>query len=171
MTTIEIVNALRTEAKTNKVANDVFTVWAMRERSRAEVTLNGLHQRMVREGFNYTKQDYAPFLRTMARLGVGRLETQGGTKVVAIKNVHWKLDSLGKAALGEIGHVRSFRARNRFEPIKTIDVPKAVEKKVEIKPCAPVTLTVSVNGKSLNLPIPNEFTPEDVGALVAQFQR
>lgn len=175
MKTEQIVLALREEASKSQIANDVFTMWAVRERSRNQVTLGALWQRMIKEGFKHAPQDYVPVLRLLAKLGLGTLHTAGKGKVVALKGVTRTLKSIGEAALGHKGNLQMLRIRNRYQdlpaPVTALrPLPKPLEKAKQEFHGAPVALTVQINGKSIVVPIPREMSAEDVGALVTRFQ-
>lgn len=174
MNTIEIVKALREEAVKNPVANDVFTVWSIRERSRIQVSIAGLMQRMVKEGFKHSPHDYAAFLRFLAKLGLGSLQGSGG-RVTALVGIKWTLKSIGDAALGEKGHLTIFRLRNRFKALpgddkKVRPTPQVVTQIPKETAGADLALTVSINGKNIIVPLPRDLSSEDIGLLVARLQ-
>ena len=182
----QVVETLKKTTEKSKAVRDVMTSWALRERTRNVVTVEALAQRMKKEGFDHPQHEYAALLRQLSNLGLGKLETSASGKVKALKDVRLTLQSIGKAAVGEDTSLRGWRPRNRFgqliastdrapeltQEAKQPEAPKPLTQEAP-KP-APmavgVTLVVNINGKPVNIPVPDSLTVQEVGALVAKLK-
>lgn len=162
----EVVEALRKEAETNRVAREVFVVFAMRDRARSMVTLVGLEQRMKANGFpNNTREDYAKVLVLLDKLGLGKLMIKANGKVLGIKDIKIKLQSIGEVACNKVAKLEGFHTRNTFHKL---DVPKQAFKPTTIVQHKPeVTIKVEfAPGVRYEIPIPKEATMDQITSLI-----
>lgn len=168
-----VVEALKKKVAEDKTARDVFHVMSLRERARNVVTLGGLDQRMKKEGFNYEKGDYVTVLKFMASLGFGKLETDSRGRVTALKDIKTTLQSIGEVAMGLNAELHPWKQRNKFRVLSSPTlkaVPKAVEPEAAPTLSIPVSLTVVINGKAVNVALPNNLNERDVADLVMRFR-
>ncbi len=155
MTIENLVLGLKEKAAKDKVFNDICTVFATRERARYDVTVNGLTQRMKKDGFAYSPSELSPALRYLASLGLGQLKTSGG-KVVGLSEVKTTLQSIGSVALGQTNSLVKFHKRHQFHKLPAVIaqaehklvMPKNAEPRlVDIKPAKapkkPLTLKLN----------------------------
>lgn len=164
---------LRKEAQTNPVFNAVAHVFALRERTRAQVTVGTLTQTMKKEGFDYEKRQLASVLEFLARTGVGSIEKDRRGRVQALKEIKLTLQSVGKAAVNKEA-LEGRRQRNRFAPLLApvkVSAPSSPPPQAIEKPKAdPSTLTVLIKGTTVSVSIPETFTRDDVIDLVNRLQ-
>lgn len=159
MTKEQMVEALRNKAKEDKVANAIFHMFALRDRSRSDVTIVGLSQAMKHEGFNFKRDEYQKFLRFLSSIGIGQLMQDSKNKVKGIKDIHLTLESIGRAAIGkEIANLDAFVPRKKFNEL--IIIPK--ENKTEVK----VGVSMSVNGRSYNIDLPEDLTNTEIASVL-----
>lgn len=159
----EMIEQLKQEAKANKVSNAVFHVLAMRRRARHNITLNGLQQRMKAEGFDYKPADYIPAIRLLAKLGFGQLDVDSLGKIRGLKDIKTTLQSIGVAAVGNAADLANYRRRLKFQPL-TQEQAKVVAD-YSVVPAA-VGIKVEVNGKSLDITIPGNFSSKEIVGLL-----
>jgi hypothetical protein len=185
MTEVQI-ERLTTEAKSNPVWNAVAHVFALRERARSQVTIQALMQKMREEGFNWDRKDYEQVLRLLASVGVGRLVSDSKGRPLALVDIKLTLQSIGKVAAGGSTEVQGFRRKSRFGRLagpmvrrkrrkaratKTVEVRRPTRQPRPYQTPAPrLILTVIVNDKPVNIPVPNDFAPEDVAKLISDLQ-
>lgn len=129
----DIVEKLRNEAAKNPVFSAICHVFAIRERTRQQVTMGTLRIVMSQEGFNFESVRYEECLRFLADLGLGRLDFAPNGKVRALKDIRTTLQSIGQAALNTSpnGKLENFRPRAVFTnlpaPTPTTPVIEAVK--------------------------------------------
>jgi hypothetical protein len=187
MDQIKVVETLKQTAEKNRTAQDVFHFWAMRERTRNVVTVEALASRMKKEGFDHAPSDYAAFLRQLSNLGLGKLDISPTGKVKALKDIKLTLQSIGAAAVSGKSKLTGFYPRNRFgELLVSSDAPQKVLEPVKAAPPKPVAkpaketngspvnvgiaLVMSINGKNVSIPVPQDLTIVEVAALVAKLK-
>lgn len=178
---IQVIDTLKQLANSDSVANAVFHMWALRERARHEVTVDGLHARMKKEGFTHAKQQYAPLLELMARLGFGKLYRDGKGNIVALREVRMTLQSIGRAVCGRElkPQLRPFKKKNIFQTMslnRELMVEPTPPKPI-VPPKAPIALaekgeiTVSFDSKSLTFPINGDLSDEEIAFLINKFRK
>jgi len=175
---VELVTALRAEAKKNPVANDVFHMFAHRERARKDVTLTALAARMESEGFKHEPAEYAKVLKFLAEHRVGTLKKNGGGRIKALENVTMTLQSIGSSAIGSLGNVEAFRSRVRYSKLPEVTPAPAPFVERRVSPMtgsgavAGVQLSVTyiINGKPITFNIPKEMNEQEIAALLAKFK-
>lgn len=169
MNVVEVVNALRKEADENKVSNAVLHVFAVRQRARNVIILNSLANRMRREGFSFKKEEYVPLLKLMANLGLGVLMLDPKGKVKGLKDIRITLQSIGTAGCGHGNELKSFIKRNKFTPIPA-PIDRRAPESVPTTPGLTVSLEFMINGKFIKIPVPKNFTADDVAALLKRIK-
>lgn len=128
----ELIQTLAAETSKDPTLNAVLHMFAARDRARAQVTLQALAARMKEEGFSYEDAEYIRVLRLLAKLGVGRLETDSSGRVKALKDVKVTLQSIGLAGLGQLSRIEHLNKRNRFQKVG-VNRPTIVKVSPEIK--------------------------------------
>lgn len=171
MTTSEAILKLKAEAANNPVAYAVFKMWSERKRTRHQVTVAALKQRMDSMGHNYTKGEYTHLLVILANLGFGKLVTGPKGRVIGIKGIDLTLQSMGSAAVsGSVKPgLKTQTPRNRFRKLATNE---EVLNRVWDAPSidSAIHLAFSINGKLVNIDVPKEFTAEELASLVARIK-
>lgn len=162
----EVIEALRQEAESNRVSREVFIVFAMRDRARSMITVAGLEQRMKTNGFpNNTREDYAKVLVFLDKLGLGKLMLKSNGKVLGLKDIKIKLQSIGEVACNKVSKLEGFHPRNTFHKL---ELPKQTPKPAVIQaPKAEVTIKVDLgSGLRYEIPIPKEATLDQITQLI-----
>lgn len=174
MTSQDVIETLRAQATSDPVTNAVLHMWALRKRSRNEVTINGLAAKMKKEGFKHGRDEYIPLLRLMSKLGLGKLQVNQKGRVTALKQVETTLQSLGRAVVDvkQPAALRRMKKKNHFAPIalnsETSQV-KAPEVPAPIKKHPPTSITVQMGTKSLTFPIDPTVNEEEAAFMVGKF--
>lgn len=163
MSNNKVVELLIKEAESSQASNAVFHVWALRERARAMVTLRNLHHTMVREGFNFDKQDYVRLFKVLASLGLAELDTDSKGRVRGLKKVVGTLYSIGQAACKQRADIEPFSPRNKFYNLVT--TPEVIRKPVPVTPVC-LNLQLTINGRDINIPLPKSLTAEEITKLM-----
>ncbi len=133
MDTNQMVAKLKEESTNNTVRQDVLAVLACRKRSRTTLNVTALLQRMKREGFNYSRSDYAGVLEWLCKLEVGRLIRTKRGLIKGLADIKYTFGSLGDTALGDKSP-RSLKHRTKFSVIKA-----GRRKKLEVMGAAPAS--------------------------------
>lgn len=160
---------LRKEARSNKAVKDVFTVFAARQRSRNKLSLRSLVLRMNQEGYDYTTAEYADVMGVIAAAGIGKPRKDTNGRVTSISGITVDLKSLGASVIGDSKDLKEFQQRRKYQNIEgAAEVVKASPDAVKIYPirkASTVSITLNINGKDLVVPIPPEFTLEEIQAI------
>jgi hypothetical protein len=183
------IQTLKKEIKSNPAADAVFHLFAARQRARHQVTVRALFYKMSKEGFKFTKSDYAAVLKRVGQLGFGRIEYDRTGNVQALKDIKVTLQSLGEAVIRqEQVAISAYNKRNRFTQLASsvaadlraeqpkppkLAVVKAPEKQVVVYPyrsASTVSITLTIAGKPVILPIPGELSPEEIAALISHLR-
>lgn len=162
MVNAELLSVLVKEAESNPASNAVFHVFALRKRARNSVTLTSLFNKMKKEGFDYAKSDYTPVLKLLASIGLGELDVGPKGNVRGLKNIKVTLQSIGNAACKQNKLMYNFRPRKKFA---VIEVPAPVET-ITPRVNNNVNIELCLNGKMIHIPVPREFTVQDIAKLV-----
>lgn len=172
MTDRELVEQLRVLEKSNPVASAVFSVFGTRQRTRADLNIGGLMQRMVKSGFNYSREEYAEVLKALGRLGIGTIHANSKGRIVALKAIKKDLKALGKAACGQNEPLMSFKQRNQFVKLNLSPVANQVQKPKQIVDAEQTTLklVLSINNKDVQMELPRGLTPSEIANLIANIR-
>lgn len=115
--TSEVHTKLMTEAARNPVFMAVAQGFAIRERTRNQITIHSLTQKMTKEGFNYKREDYIKVLYFLHGLGFGSLKLSSRGKLLALKNIETTLQSIGMAAINGKEPLKKAAKTNKFKPL------------------------------------------------------
>lgn len=186
------IKKLQSESTTHAGLSDVMHVLAVRQRARQILTAKALTKRMHREGFTgWSEKDIGGVLKLLATLGFGTLDLDPKGRVRALKAIKVSLQSLGAAVLGE-DSLKLFRQRQRFQSVAAVQkadlkqhmaqkgpmpqvtpiapVPFVERRKIPQTPVPNMVLTVMVNNKPVNVPVPKDLNPNDIAKLIAMFK-
>lgn len=175
MNTQEMINVLRSEAKSNPASNAAFCMLALRKRTRNTIGLSSLARRMKQEGFSYTRNDFIPMLKTIANLGLGQLDKTVRGRLKGIKNLKITMQSIGAAACGQQISLKSHSTRNKYDSLPIEPFPPVVVPKPEVLVNAQqvelpkeMNLRFFINGKPLQVLIPKGLTPAEIASLISK---
>lgn len=172
--TSPLIETLKKEAATNKAANAVFHVFALRQRARRNVTVHSLEQRMKKEGFDFSPNEYSGVLKTLAGLGFGKLQTDHKGRVKALTDVNTTLQSIGSAACGQRVTLTGLKSRNKFTTmvVTKMDAAPTAEifKKVAPVPQVDLRLSLAINGKPVSISVPENLTAEEITGIILKLQ-
>lgn len=192
-----LVESLHKYALKNKVFDAVCHVWALRQRSRRQVTVAGLMYAMKRDGFTqYSKAQYKEVLAFLASVGVGRLNSSG----TALLDVKISLQSLGQATL-TVGQRTSNLKQHRNPALKfkklhllqnaeaasttAADIAAAASEALHVKTFIepvvaaetprpgrtyPAFLTVLIEGKPIKFKASDNITADNLMQFLTQFK-
>ncbi len=170
--TNNVIETLQQEAKDNPVANAVFHAWAVRERTRHNVTVEALTATMHKEKYNFTPSQIVPVLDKLSKLGFGKLETVNG-KVKALSGVTTTLQSIGAAALGEEMKLKSKAQKHRFHAMAArSETLRVIKEDVRIANALKPTIKVviEIEGRPIEIPIPADMRSDDITALIKKLR-
>lgn len=167
----QVIDKLRTRASTDAVFHAVAEVFAMRERTRQQVTLQSLMATMLKEGYKFNKEQYTSVLAFMATLGLGTLERDNKGRIRALKGISITLQSIGLAAVSKKDNLAKNNIGTPFvklpqepKPKKEIPAEKvAVVDNNLKKPIRETTLTIKAGYKTFNFEL---FPESGITALI-----
>lgn len=187
-----VITALRNRAASSPVFNAMAHVFALRKRTRQQITLANLMWVMKKEGFRYVDTQYTVELQFMAGIGLGKLHIDSKNRVKALKGIHVTLQSIGIAALLKQDSLEPFHPVNHFKSLKMesgrlfesapakldfngfrkpLGAPRPASK--ESKPVAlpesfQATLTLTIDGKAVTYDLIPGLTVLDLLALLTK---
>lgn len=159
----EVVFALRTEVKNDKVFSDVCQMFAERQRSRHQVTVKSLSLRMhYLYGVKHTDNDYRKVLTTLATLGFGRVENDRAGRLRALKDVKTTLNSIGKVAIGKTESLEEQNKSTKNKYVRMTEIATTQPTRTSNK----IGLTIMINTKPVSIPLPDDIKPEEMAELI-----
>lgn len=182
----QVVDALRKHASINKCFNDVCHLFALRQRSRRNITVHGLKLAMTSAGFDYSRDELKDVLTFLSKQGIGTLQTSRSGMVKGLLDIRMTLQSIGEAAVSKQDQVQfkpNKAPRAKFDTLakevekvhkKTIieEAPKAQVKVPVRKPAPyPTYLTILVEGKPMTIQGPTNITSENLTDLLVNFRK
>lgn len=175
----DIVACLRAEATKSPVFSALAHVFALRERTRSQITLSSLAASMKKEGFQYSRQDLEKALKFMASIGIGAIETDGRGRTRVLKGIKVTLQSVGLAAISKKDSLEKFTLANKFSklPIVNAATPPSVAKKhiaaaQTLTPGLKSKITAEVGGKIMTFELPKNMEVKDIFEVMADlYQR
>lgn len=133
---------LKQEATQDIAFSAVCHVFALRKRTRQQVTMHNLKMVMDKEGFKFSKQEYEKTLLKLGDLGLGTIQRDNKGRVKALKGITYTLQSIGRAALAQTNRVDKAHVTPHFNKLP-------VEPSVNLDPY-PVSLTVLIDGNPVS---------------------
>lgn len=118
------LEALKMISKTNKAASDLFHDFALRERTRGQLTVRAVSLRMQKQGFKHESKEYADVLKALADCGFGQIKTNRRGNVVGLFGIKATLQSIGQAVVGKGARLQNYAPRNKYSPIPVSQAPK-----------------------------------------------
>lgn len=166
-----LIAELREEVKRNAVFKDIMHMLTLRKRTRGRLTVTRLKQAMEEEGFNYSRKQYESVLGFMGKLGLGTLSTSKRGKITALNGIKLRLQSIAEASLNVHSNLKTRQEQARYENLKPENARILhLENKSPIRESTnPVFLTMSLNGKLVNIPGPNNISDSSIGEFIANF--
>lgn len=163
--------ALKKEAQSNKVFNAVCYAFALRKRTRQQITIPGLRLKMKKEGFEFSSHEYEKVLQTLASMGFGTLVKTPEGKIKALVNIKVTLQSIGQIAVAKRDVLEARKAHMKFEPLKAgpkqvIDKPQVID----VRPVVDATsITAQVNGRPITFTIPSGLSLDELTNFLWKF--
>lgn len=164
-----LIEDLKKEAETNRVAREVFVVLANRKRDSSMLTVKALKQYMASKGFLNEQEDYERFIEFLAKIKIGKIMKASTGKTLGIKEITLSLVSLGMVAVNGDYELKNFSPKphyQRLELPKHVDKPKQIEtKQQEMK--AKLFLTIELYpGKRVEIPVPKDFDEAQIAGII-----
>lgn len=168
-----VITKLRDEASKNPIFKAVCQGFAIRDRTRAQVTIASLTQKMMKEGFNYSRKDYVSVLKVLADLGFGRLEMSARGKVKSLKDIKITLQSIGRAAVSDSTVLTRANFSNKFKELPEEKAhAKTIAGKIGMtKPKAYKAQLIVHFAKDeiTTFTLPNGITEQQLGSFLARY--
>lgn len=165
-----LATELKEAAVKSKVFNDACKMFAERQRTRQQITMQALNAMMRKKGYTYTREEQEEILKIMANLSLGTLQYNKRGRLIALKGISTTLQSIGATVTNGAKKVQSFTPRPQLA--KLPDVPQTmVSSSSTPKPSAEsmckVEFTVTVDDKVVNFTLPQDIPKEDLGQFIA----
>lgn len=172
----ELVTKLREEATKNPCMNAVCHIFALRERARQTVTVNGLRVAMAREGFVFTRTQYEEVLKFLSSLGIGTLDFDLNQRIKALTQINVTLQSIGLTAVSKKSMFDKYvqtpifnKLTERPEDFDKYDVYDKNETPVRTEPRYSATLIIKFEDKPVSFDLPKGLSAPELIALIAQW--
>lgn len=150
--TKDVVERLKEQAEVSPVFKAMAVVFASRERTRQQVSIQSLEVKMNAAGYNFSKEEYERELEFLGGLSLGSVKKNAKGHVVCLKGISITLQSIGAAALGKKTVLNRYTQRTPYTklpatgvrldlPILTPPTP-SINKKQEVTKPKEVTMTI-----------------------------
>lgn len=159
----ETVKALSEAVKTDPIFSAVATVLAKRQRNRHNLTTRGLYYKMRKEGFQYQEKEYIPTMKLLGELGLAEVHLDSKGRVDSIRKFKVPLQAIGAVAKGEKPTLV------KVAKIEAAPVAKK-EAKARLVKDPSTTITVSFNGKPIQVTMPSSITKEEFIVILTKFE-
>lgn len=145
----QIIEKLRMEAAQNPAFNAIAHIFALRERTRAQVTIKTLANTMLKEGFSFSMEDYENILKFLHALGLGTIDVNHKGRVRGLKNIKVTLQSIG---LATVARKEALELKTAFIklPVLHTPIPVLAPPKVTTSVKSPASPTSIKNSTSFN---------------------
>lgn len=165
-----VQTALRDRAKESPVFNAMAHAFALRKRTRRQVTIQNLYWTMVNEGFNFKKDEYQKELDFLADLGVGSLDKTKDGSIVALKNINVTLQSLGFSALNRRQNLKTamFKDLLPIQPSVSIKKSKVENHQEPVSEPYKATVSFEIKGRKVVLDLEPAVSPSEFFAILLQ---
>lgn len=178
----DLISKLRDQAKKDQAFSAVCAVFALRERTRQQVTMHTLKDTMQKKGFNFSDEQLSTVLSFLAANGIGKIDSSPKGKVKALKDIKITLQSIGKAALNGDNKISPFKVATRYDALNTAppaqqpaSVVKAPLKAPQSTPTVKtgprtfkIAVTIDMLGTQVTLPIPTALAPDELSSLLTK---
>lgn len=163
----EISLRLREEANKNKVFHSICGIFALRERTRRQISIVNLIMVTRKEGFEFTRVQLEDVLKFLASLGIGRLDYAKKNRLRALKDIRVTLQSIGLAALAKQETLTKFNIPTEFMSLEKPVIESKGIKEETMK----VTLLVELNpGHQVAFELPYSVSSRDVILLLSNLK-
>lgn len=168
---VDLAAAIRAQAASSAIFKDVCTLFAVRQRSRSQVTVASLKASLMNEGFKVTRTQVINVLTFLAKYNVGRLKYDS-KGVIALTDIKVSLQSIGKAAI-EQGNIEKQKPQVKFVKLPAIDFQEPVKEpahKIKVTPRRyTASLVVTIDNETITFDIPNRLTMKELAELLSKF--
>lgn len=172
----ETVLELKKLAAENKIAEELFIVWAHRKRARNEITMKALCKSMEDRGFTYPNSEYNKILEVLASLGLGVIKKDFKGRVKGLYDVPVSFSSIGEVAVNSSDKLNPFKSRRKYKKLfdKGWTLEEQAPKPVEVVPpqrgqIYELNLEILINGKSLHIPVPKDLSKDELATLISKW--
>lgn len=162
-----IAKMIKDRAENSKVFNAICHVFALRERTRQQVTIHSLSVTMQKEGFDFSRSDYMKELDFLASLNLGRIEKSRTGVIRALKDITVTLQSIGAVGVGK----KAFLDKSQVLGIKRVRkaakapvVTPKVNHKRRLTDNA--TLVLTIDGRRMALTLEPNISASDLLTLI-----
>lgn len=162
-----LVGQLRDRANKSPTFKNMAHVFAIRERTRQQISLNTLFMSMTKEGFKFSKADYARELEFLASVGIGRIDRDTKGRLRSLNGITVTLQSIGLASVSNKDKLEKFTPAIQFTKLPEIlETPPASPKVPDEGVKA--LLIMEINGQRKTLATFLDITPLDLLNLVVE---
>ena len=166
-----VIAKLQERANTSKVFAAMANVFASRERTRNQITIQSLQVTMQKEGYDYTRMDYIKELDFLSTLEIGTLTKSKSGVLKALTNINVTLQSVGAAALGKKVFLDKARAvqhhkRTALPPPPPPPLAMPMTMPSLKKELDRATLIVTLDGRRMKLDLSPKITTNELLNLI-----
>lgn len=154
--------SLREEAATNRVFRDICHVFALRERTRQQITMQSLKATLDKEKFSFSKKQLEDVLKFMAKIGIGTLIYDKRGALAALKGIRVTLQSIGLTALGKKEDLERFSTPPQFYSLNVPESKPAKSVLNIINGRHPAALTLKFNNETVIFELPKGLTLQEL---------
>lgn len=170
-----VIAKLQERAANSKVFAAMANVFATRERTRNQITIQSLQVTMKKEGHEFTRADYVKELDFLSTLGIGQMAKSKSGVLRALLQINVTLQSVGAAALGKKVFLDKARAvqhhkRTALPPPPPVQPTQQVQPTLETtffkKEIDRATLIVTINDRRMKLDLSPKINANELLTLI-----
>lgn len=165
---------LRRAAASNEGVYGVFKYLADHSLDYATLSARGLFQGTRKAGLRISITDCRAAVMAVSKIGIGKLSKDARGNP-SIKDLEVPTREIGSAAIMNTKNLRRFRSDREARGIEaTAETVTASPRELKIYPmrkASNISITVTINGYPVILPLPDDLKPDQLSALIERLKR
>jgi hypothetical protein len=168
------VQILSKRAASDEALHSVLMVLANRERTRDLLSLRTLHRDVRAAGYNHSIDECSNVLAMFSEIGIGKAKKGNKSRVVHLTGVTVDLKRLGVSVTNSsVKNTRKYKAASGHESLtrasKVVGLDPGSVRIYPMRQAATLSITLTINGKEMIVPIPENMTADEIQAIREAF--
>lgn len=165
---------LRTKAQSNKTLYDILD-HVRKNDAYVTMSLRGLVNAFAAKGLRHSQPAIREALGIIAATGVGVAKKNDKGEVVNIVKMSVPTNELGAGVIGDSKNLKRFNDARKARGIeKVAEAVKSGTSEIKVFPyrqASSLSITLTINGKPVTMPLPGDLEPEELAALITRLRK